>query len=439
MPFQKVPGTGFSYGLMSYDRDGQERTDDPAGLMSERLIERAQREPITDIFFFSHGWHGDFASAIEQYNRWLGAFLNRAIDFERANATFPSFNPLLVGLHWPSEPWGEENIRSVSDFSISDDPVRSPILDAFVNRLGNSPEVRSCLETVIDEARTNAGAKELTGRARDAYLRLNDLLGIGSSGVGAAPDADRDGFDPDEILKMGNEQSINFGTFSLGGFLAPLRVLSYWTMKKRARNIGEGGMYLFVTKLMNATAARKTRIHLMGHSFGTIVVSAMIGGPNAEAPLPRPVDSLVLVQGAVSLWSFCGDIPFPGAGGGYFRGLLTNRKVKGAIVTTRSKYDRAVGILYPLASKVRGAPDFAAGLPKYGGIGTFGMQGLGNATAIDSPMLPADQSYNFKNGNVYNLDGSLFISKMDGLSGAHNDIAGPEVAHTIWESAFATR
>ena len=36
------------------------------------------------------------------------------------------------------------------------------------------------------------------------------------------------------------------------------------------------------------------RIHLMGHSFGTIVVSSMIGGPNAVGPLPRPVDSVAL-------------------------------------------------------------------------------------------------------------------------------------------------
>jgi hypothetical protein len=41
----------------------------------------------------------------------------------------------------------------------------------------------------------------------------------------------------------------------------------------------------------------------MGHSFGTIIVSAMIGGPNCEGKLQRPIDSVSLVQGAVSLWS----------------------------------------------------------------------------------------------------------------------------------------
>jgi hypothetical protein len=439
MPFENVPSTQFSYGLMSFGADGCERTDDPAGLMSARLIEKAQSEQITDIFFFSHGWHGDIASALDQYNRWLGSFLKQTADFERAKAIFPNFRPLLIGLHWPSEPWGEEDIRGGVDFSAFARLSPSTLFSNFVKQFGDTPEVRSSLETILDEARNNAAVDELSPRARDAYTNLNNLLDIGNVGVGGAPDADRDGFDPDEIVRMGSEGTANFGTFSLGGLLAPLRVLSYWMMKKRARSIGEGGMFLFLKDIMDVTSAGRVRIHLMGHSFGTIVVSGMVGGPTVQASLPRPVNSLVLVQGAVSLWSYSQTIPFPGAGEGYFHRLVTDHKVEGALVTTRSKYDRAVGVLYPLASKIRGAPDFAAGLPKYGGIGTFGMQGLSNvATIVDSPMLPAERPYNFRKGNVYNLEGSAYISQLDGLSGAHNDIAGPEVAHTIWEATLAT-
>jgi|HubBroStandDraft_2_1064218.scaffolds.fasta_scaffold00415_12 hypothetical protein len=438
MPFEKIPGTDVDYGLMSFDAAGRERTDDPAGLMSRRLIEKTADEPITDVFFFNHGWHGDITAAQDQYDRWIGAFITQGADLERARAIFPMFQPLLVGLHWPSEPWGDEDIPSGNAFGVSADTNPSSLLNGFATRLGDTPEIRRCLETILDEARGGAAAKQLSTSARNAYLDLNGILGIGSAGVGAAPDADRDSFDPDEIVKSGTSGPTNFGAFGFGGILAPLRVLSYWTMKKRARTIGEGGMHIFLKKLMTATVGRKTRIHLMGHSFGTIVVSGMLGGPNSDGTLPRPVESLVLVQGAVSLWSYCQDIPFPAAGGGYFKRLLTDRKVSGPIVTTKSEYDHAVGILYPLASKVRGAPDFVAGLPKFGGIGTFGIQGLKNA-AEDSAMLTADRPYNFKGGKVYNLDGSQFISKMEGLSGAHNDIAGPEVAHSIWESAFATR
>jgi len=52
-------------------------------------------------------------------------------------------------------------------------------------------------------------------------------------------------------------------------------------------------------------------------------------------------------------------------------------------------------------------------------------------------MLPAIGTYQFAKGRVYNLDASTYIAKKEGASGAHSDIAGPEVAHTIWEAAFA--
>jgi hypothetical protein len=168
--------------------------------------------------------------------------------------------------------------------------------------------------------------------------------------VDAPPDADREPFDPQKSMEAGSEAGASYGGggVNLGGLLGPLRQLSYWTMKKRARIAGEGGMHNFLKELMYATADQKTRVHLMGHSFGTIVVSGMMGGPNAQGNLPRPVDSVALVQGAVSLWCYAPDIPFRDfirkAGPGYFNRILKDGKVTGPIVTTSSKWDRAVGI-----------------------------------------------------------------------------------------------
>jgi hypothetical protein len=53
-------------------------------------------------------------------------------------------------------------------------------------------------------------------------------------------------------------------------------------------------------------------------------------------------------------------------------------------------------------------------------------------------MLGTEQGYKFDRGKVYNLEGSQFIVHKDGVSGAHSDIAGPEVAHAIWAAAFAS-
>ena len=41
MPFRTIPDTDTVYGLLSFDKRGDERVDDPDGLMSQRLIELA--------------------------------------------------------------------------------------------------------------------------------------------------------------------------------------------------------------------------------------------------------------------------------------------------------------------------------------------------------------------------------------------------------------
>jgi hypothetical protein len=437
MGFETIPGTDIQYGLISFDADGKEKPES-TGRMSQRLIDKARADAVTNVFFFCHGWKGDMPAAKEQYEKWIKAFAESE-DRKKANERFPGFKPLFIGLHWPSLPFGDEEVSATSFAAGAARLGAEALLQVYLERLGDRPKVRGLLETIINEARQNSAPDELPPHIKQAYSDLNEALGLKSEGVSGPPDGDREEFDPEESYQAGNEKSSSFGGgFNLGGLLGPLRQLSFWTMKSRARTIGESGMHDFLKALQDATAASKTGIHLMGHSFGTIVVSGMLGGPDARGTLPRPVDSVVLVQGAVSLWCFAANIPFGNAGQGYFGRILSDRKVRGPIVTTRSKHDDAVGTLYPLASRIKGSANFAQQLPEYGAIGAFGLQGIPDSSRSELAMLGAAQAYSFEPGKVYNLDGSQFISHKDGISGAHSDIAGPEVAHAIWAAAFAS-
>jgi hypothetical protein len=434
MGFERIPQTDIEYGLISFDADGKERPEGKS-LMSQQLIEKAKRDAVTNVFFFCHGWKGDLPAARDQYNRWIGAFA-RAPERQNASAVFPNFNPLFIGLHWPSQPWGDEELGSgafgAPVVAVSGDAL----LRSYLDRLGDRPEIRRPLEIIIDEARTNVAPDELSPKVRQAYLDLNQALGLGSEGVAGPPDADRDTFDPEAAFEAANEAGAAFGGINLGSLLEPLRGLSYWTMKKRGRSVGEGGMHSFLKDLQNATSAR---VHLMGHSFGTIVISGMLGGPNARGRLVRPVDSVALVQGAVSLWCYANTIPFGRAGAGYFNPILGDRKVSGPMIVTRSKHDSAVGVFYPLASQVKGSASFdPQSLPEFGAIGAFGIQGVPDGTRNELKMLAADGAYTLEKGKIYNLESSQFIAKKEGASGAHSDIAGPEVAHAIWSAAFAS-
>jgi hypothetical protein len=144
------------------------------------------------------------------------------------------------------------------------------------------------------------------------------------------------------------------------------------------------------------------------------------------------------VQGALSLWSYAGDIPYAPGTAGYFQRILEQGLVRGPIVTTRSTHDTAVGRFYPLGAELKGQLVLAREeFPEYGGIGAFGIRGL--ARVEDMQMQPVAFSYDFRHAHVYNLDASAIVKNGRGPSGAHSDIAHPEVAHVFWAAALAGR
>lgn len=433
MAIHTIPGMSVQYFLMTFDAKGLERSDDPdgpGGRLSARVLQQVVSESITDVFLYSHGWKGDIPSAVDQYSRWLRAIHSLSADQAAMAARWPGFKPMHAGLHWPSLPWGDEDLSGGAVAFAAAAAAPQALVDDIVARLDDTPRVRAAVEIIVDESRRNAAASTMTARARAAYLDLNDALTLGSEGVGGDPGSDREAFDPDRAMSEGEQVPPEFGGLSLGGLLGPVRQLSFWTMKKRGRTVGEGGMHTFLLDLQRA--APDARIHLMGHSFGCIVVSSMLGGPGGTSPLLRPVDSCVLVQGAMSMWSYSPDIPVQSGTPGYWHRVLADGKVRGPIVTTQSRHDSAVGLLYPLAAGAARQVAFGP-FPKYGAAGFFGLQGLGGV--VGGKMLDATGRYDFRPGGVYNLDGSDFITHGGGLSGAHNDIDGPEVAHVIWAAA----
>ncbi|WP_292707027.1 CHAT domain-containing protein [Nostoc sp. NMS2] len=145
-------------------------------------------------------------------------------------------------------------------------------------------------------------------------------------------------------------------------------------MKDRARKIGQTSGFNLLNRLQQVTD-NNVRFHLMGHSFGCIFVSATVAGTQNNK-LIRPVNSLVLIQGALSLWSFCSNVPHRNNIPGYFRSIITEGKVAGTIVTTQSKHDKAVKNAYPMAGTlgIFGGQDIdfdvnSETFPNVGGIG----------------------------------------------------------------------
>ncbi len=363
-------------------------------------------------------------------------------DIERIKQLRPGFRPLLIGLHWPSLPWGDEELgNSVVSFDLTAVAPVERLVEQYAQRLADTEASRQALQTIFRAAMEDMAPAHLPPEVCEAYKILNGEAGLGSEGEAASPGTDRASFEPQSIFQATEAEPVNFGGWSWGGLLAPLRTLSFWKMKDLACKFGESGGFKLLTKLQRAAAAG-VRFHLMGHSFGCIAVSAMLAGPYGRGTLVRPVHSVALLQGVLSFWSYCCDIPYLPSRAGYFYSLVADGKVAGPIITTQSEFDTAVGKMYPLAAGiVLSEVDFAPGqLPEYGGLGTFGARGPG-LSVVDMDMLPLGAEYQFEPGKIYNLESSEYICDVSGgdlAGGAHNDIAKPEVAHAVWSAALGS-
>lgn len=435
-----VPETELTYYLVPFDENGVERRWN-GQLVSRAVTQRLASQPITDVFIFSHGWYGDIPTAKEQYSRWVRAMYDCEADRDAIRKAKPEFSPLLIGLHWPSLWFGDEELRASAVASDAANAARraDQEVDHLARRLANTPRARRALRTIVNAAQERPRAA-LSPDVCYAFKVLDTELRIPRQGIGGAPGTDRNPFDPQKTFQaiariegLAGAEDEHAAGWSL---LDILRVFSFRVMKDRARHVGEVGGNRLLLALQNAVPpGRNVRFHLMGHSFGCIVVSATVAGPRSRVTLIRPVDSLTLMQGAYSLWSCCSSIPYAPSRAGYFRPLLTRRLVNGPIVTTQSSNDRAVSWWYPIAAGLY--DQLAYGFPPYGGVGAFGLQGPG-VNPVPLEIQNASANYRFEAGKVYNVESSSVISEIaDFFMGAHSDIVHSQVAHIVWQAAMS--
>jgi hypothetical protein len=382
--------------------------------------------------------------------------MTSAPDRGAANSVRPNFNAITIGIHWPSLPFGNENMPTSDGLLGSDDGVDIDMeIDCFAGSIANTKTAREAIRVILEAARQDDGEREtLPSHVRTAYdqLAYEASLPDGSNNPGGAPGEDQGVWDADAIYEQARSSaSANAQTSTSAGeapgllgdgwldklkglVVVPLQQMSFWKMKDRARTIGEGGIHELLVSLQHA--APIAHFHLMGHSFGCIVMSATVAGTSTGSPLDRPVETLFLVQGALSLWSYTPDIPVAPGNAGYFNRILKESLVRGSIITTQSRFDSAVGNLYPVGAWVKSQMVLdGEEYPKYGGVGTYGIQGIGEI-GFDIKMESATHEYGFRSQYVYNLDSSGVIKNGGGFSGAHCDIAHPELAHAFWQAAI---
>ena len=206
MPVRTISGTDLTYALVIFDEKGDERPEPDGTLLSETLAQRVAdpARPVTDVFFSSHGWQGDVPAAISQFDRWIAAMAAQQADRAAAENRPGGFAPLIIGLHWPSLPFGDEKAPAGAPAVLSAGgsigAVAPGEVDAWAARIADTPRARAAIRTILEAARQETGATAPSPALLDAYAALFAESGLDARGSAAAPGADQEGFDPAAII-----------------------------------------------------------------------------------------------------------------------------------------------------------------------------------------------------------------------------------------------
>jgi hypothetical protein len=458
---------------------------DPAG----GLVKAAQRDAarefiaspgagVTDVIAISHGWNNNMEEARQLYARFL-ASLRAHVDsgsiVARGARTFA-----VIAVLWPSKRFEDADLIPGGAASMgpiigagavgggaaaagpggapgpSDAELRALIddLEAYLGSPAAHEKLEAAKELIptlqssataqaafVELVRSSVGAgaasaddasDQFFGRpAKDVMDELSKPLftmpvpgagggaaGGAAGGIGGAaggPGGGAAGFAGNFLggIRNGAKNVLNFTT--------------YYAMKARAGTVGASGLHAILRELRALKPALK--IHLVGHSFGGRLVTAAADGPGGQPPLG--VNSLSLLQAAFSHNAFAQK--FDARNDGLFRRVVTEGKVTGPIIVTHTKNDRAVGLAYPIASRLALQKASALGDENdvYGGIGRNGALPKFTPEAANAQLLAAGATYRFAAGKrIHNLIADQFIAD-------HSDVARAEVTQAVL-AAIAT-
>jgi hypothetical protein len=385
------------------------------------------RESITDLIVLSHGWNNDEIEAGKMYDN-LGAKMQDAWENTTQNHT-RRFG--IVQIYWPSKQYNRSENKKTGVAASSGSTGQAIELFSQLDSLFTSEEEKKTLQ----EARTRIEDLEYSSSDKMHFLRCIQKL---------HKDTNIDPFDellvhfePEKAGALFNlledieadEFRTEYGVaLSTDPIMKKIRhfvnLLTYYGMRERAHLIGTTGLN---TVLYQLTQLHKNiKLHLVGHSFGALLVTSSVMGVNDQTKLE--VDSLTLLQAAFSHFSFTNQ--YLNGRDGLFRPVL--KLVKGPILISYSDKDSAVRYMYVIASALGGQVGLNVYSEFFGGLGSNGAKGLSDGEfSSEFSLLPWVTKYDFKSKKLYNLKASSLIEN-------HSDICRIEVAGAI-VSAIAAK
>ena len=430
---------GISYSAARFDKDG-------AAL---NKLEVTVPDGTTDVIVVSHGWNNTEEQADQLYT---GLFTNFAAV---ASDQLQNKKIAIVGVIWPSKKFtdvvdaavveqgrgggaafgssstaADETIKAKLDViaTMFDKKAAKKITSAKnqISKLESDLAARrkfvDDLRSLLDESAAHEEDNSTLFFKLDGSVMLEKLkmpTPLVSSAAASRGGAASVGTHPKTTEAGGAAGLGDIFSGIKSGAIRFVNYLAYYEMKKRAGTVGQKGL----APMLDGLADKVQRIHLVGHSFGCRLVTAA-----AATSTTDKLQSMSLLQGAFSHNGFSKSM------NGFFRTVVDKHRIKGPIVITYTQNDRAVGIAYPVASRLAGtvASAFGDANDKFGGLGRNGAQKMepGEVVQDVDRLLAVGGSYSWQSGHFHNLESSQYIIDPNG-GDAHGFVTGKEVAWAI--------
>src|SRR5262245_26153407 len=429
---------GISFAAARFDKDG-------AALDKQEIT---LPQGTTDVIVASHGWNNTQDQAEQLYTELFTNFAAVASDQVQQKKI------AIVGVIWPSKRFTDVVDAAVaeqargggagfgSSSAAADETIKAKLdviatmfdkkaakkitaakkqIDKLESDLDARRKFVDELRSLLDESAAHEEDNstqffKLDGSVMLEKLKMPTPLVSSGGGRGGAASI---GAHPKTTPAGGAAGLGDIFSGIKSGAIRFLNYLAYYEMKKRAGTVGQKG----VGPMLDRLADNVQRIHLVGHSFGCRVVTAA-----AAASTTDKLQSMSLLQAAFSHNGFSKSM------NGFFRSVVDNHRIKGPIVITYTPNDRAVGIAYPVASRLAGtvASAFGDANVKVGGLGRNGAQKMEQGEVVQGVdrLLEVGGGYSWQSGRFHNLESSKYIIDPNG-GDAHGFVTGKEVAWAI--------
>lgn len=412
----------------------------------QALLDDLRQGLFTHVFVCSHGWNTTHSAALTRYEDFATGF--HALRETRGLRVPDPYRPVMVGVSWPSIGLlvpGEKPPRMAAGFvapapdasavaEVEDDAEEQVI--AELSAAMPAGRAGRFAELAARESLGPQGAAELAGLLASICPVAGDELGDDAPAVTAEAvmrvwgDLLQAGFGAGDGQRVGPEsfhappEDLPAGTSSVesgsghgedepraagianriaaaGARLDPrpiLRAVTVRTMKDRAGVVGAAGVGPLLTDLLTA-AGQAASVHLIGHSYGCRLLLAAL----STGGVPRPVDSLLLLQPAVNYLCFATQVPKTGLPGG-FRPALEH--IRQPVLSTFSANDDALHDFFHWALRRRsdlGEPLMAllGQVPSlYCALGGWGPGGMADGEAGEIGLAACPDRYDLSTATV---------------------------------------